>query len=190
MAGQALGSVNQGFVSWDVSWVTVCPTLSGRFWFMLSVLSSLLISPFTVSSALRDHMVTLKMKTTVISYCCIKNDISSVYCSVWHIGPRDGTFIVSSNFLKLCSTWPSGLFGGVSLDRSLEPKSSFPFYILESLGFMLYFRNGINSYRVFRLSIRGRAHQINLPVSEAVMMSWKIEKEERWGTIYTEKSAV
>ena len=44
-------------------------------------------------------------------------------------------FIISSNFLKLYSTCPSGLFGVVSLDRSLEPKSSFPFYILESLGF-------------------------------------------------------
>ena len=43
----------------------------------------------------------------------------------------------------------SGLLGVVSLDRSLELKSSFPFYILESLGFMLYFRNGINSHLGF-----------------------------------------
>lgn len=93
VAGQALGSVSQGFVSWDMSWMTICPTLPGQFWFMLCVLSSLLIiPPFTVSSALRDYMMTLKMKITVISHCCIENDISSVFCSVWHIGPWDGTF--------------------------------------------------------------------------------------------------
>lgn len=170
--------------------MTICPTLPGQFWFMLCVLSSLLIiPPFTVSSALRDYMMNLKNEDNCYSPLLYREwhfKCLLVVSAIWVL--EMVLFMISSTVWK-CAPPDSAVYLVWWVWTELRTEKFVSILYSESLGFMLYFRNGINSLRVFRLSIKGRAHQINLPVFRSSNDELeKLKKRRNEDNIYFLKS--